>query len=533
MASKPGKQAQVKEIIQCGKDSLYFMQKYVKIQHPTRGLIPFETYPFQDGCVTHFNDNRFNVILKSRQLGLSTLVAAYALWMGIFQRDKNILVIATKLSVAQNFIRKVKVMLRSLPDWLVLPQVTADNKQTIEFSHGSVIKAIPTSDDAGRSEALSLLIIDEAAFVKNFDTLWMGLYPTLSTGGRAIVLSTPNGVGGQYHKLYTEAMLGENEFNSINLPWHVHPERDDEWFQKETRNMSKRQIAQELLCDFVASGETFLQSDHLEWIRENIREPRERRFEDRNLWIWETPLSAHKYVMSADVSRGDAKDYSTCHVIDVTTSEIVAEYKGKIPPDRFGEMLNDLGRHYNNALLAPENNTFGYTTVMKLKELNYPNLYYQKSRGVYLGSYTPQSEKEVGGFSTQGQSRVQIISKLEEMIRNKMLKSYSQRLYDELKTFVWKGQKAQAMKGQHDDLVMSLAIGTWLFDLYGGGGTSSADLNKAMIAAMSTESRPAGDIIQERQAPFPQNPFKPLDQPSWEKGNRNFDPKRDYDWLLK
>jgi phage FluMu gp28-like protein len=210
------KQKQVKEIIRCGKDPVYFMQKYVKIQHPTRGLIPFETYPFQETCVADFENNRFNIILKSRQLGLSTLSASYALWMGIFQRDKNILVIATKLNVAMNFIRKVKTMLRSLPKWLVLPEVIADNKQTIEFSHGSVIKAIPTSDDAGRSEALSLLIVDEAAFVKNFDTLWMGLYPTLSTGGRAIVLSTPNGVGGQYYKLYTDAVQGENEFNPIN-----------------------------------------------------------------------------------------------------------------------------------------------------------------------------------------------------------------------------------------------------------------------------------------------------------------------------
>ena len=533
MASKPGKQAQVKEIIRCGKDSLYFMQKYVRIQHPTRGLIPFETYSFQDDCVTHFNDNRFNVILKSRQLGLSTLVAAYALWMGIFQRDKNILVIATKLSVAQNFIRKVKVMLKSLPPWLVLPEVTADNKQTIEFSHGSVIKAIPTSDDAGRSEALSLLIIDEAAFVKNFDTLWMGLYPTLSTGGRAIVLSTPNGVGGQYHKLYTAAILGENEFNSINLPWDVHPERGEEWFQKETRNMSKRQIAQELLCDFVASGETFLQADHLEWIRESIRAPRERRFEDRNLWVWENPLAAHKYVISADVSRGDAKDYSTCHVIDVTTCEVVAEYKGKIPPDRFGEMLDALGRQYNDALLAPENNTFGYTTVMKLKELNYPNIYYQKSRGVYLGNYIPQAEKDVGGFSTQGQSRVQIISKLEEMIRNKMIRCYSQRLYDELKTFIWKGQKAQAMRGQHDDLVMSLAIGTWLFDLFAAGGESRAGLNKAILAGFSAESRDASELSHEKTAPFPLNPFKPVKQEQWEKGNKNFNSRSAYDWLLK
>jgi hypothetical protein len=220
-------------------------------------------------------------------------------------------------------------------------------------------------------------------------------------------------------------------------------------------------------------------------------------------------------------------------VIDTTVCEVVAEYKGKIPPDRFGEMLDDLGRQYNNALLAPENNTFGYTTIMKLKELSYPNLYYQKSRGVYLGNYSSQSEKDVGGFSTQGQSRVQIISKLEEMIRNKTLRCYSARLYEELKTFVWKGQKAQAMNGQHDDLVMSLAIGSWLFDLYGAGGESRADLNKAILAGMSTESRPATDITPERPPPIPANPFKPVNQESWEKGNKNFDPQRDYDWLIK
>ena len=166
------------------KDPVYFFNKYVKIQHPVRGLISFDTYDFQDECVETFIDNRFSIILKSRQLGLSTLVAAYATWMAIFQRDKNILVIATKLSVAQNFIKKVKVVLRNLPPWLILPTVVSNNKQLLEFSHGSTIKAIPTSDDAGRSEALSLLIVDEAAFVRNFDELWLGLYPTISTGGR-------------------------------------------------------------------------------------------------------------------------------------------------------------------------------------------------------------------------------------------------------------------------------------------------------------------------------------------------------------
>ena len=109
------KSRQIKEIVKCGKDPVYFLNKYLKIQHPVRGLISFDTYPFQDDCIQDFIDHRLNIILKSRQLGMSTLVAGYAVWLAIFQRDKNILIIATKLSVAQNFIKKVKTMIRSVP----------------------------------------------------------------------------------------------------------------------------------------------------------------------------------------------------------------------------------------------------------------------------------------------------------------------------------------------------------------------------------------------------------------------------------
>ncbi|HCT51013.1 MAG TPA: terminase, partial [Balneola sp.] len=140
------KQKQVSEIVKCGKDPAYFFNKYLKIQHPVRGLIPFDTYDFQDECVEDFINHRFNIVLKSRQLGLSTLVAAYSVWMAIFQREKNILIIATKLSVAQNFITKVKTMIKSLPPWLMLPEIVANNKQQIQFNHGSSIKAIPTSE---------------------------------------------------------------------------------------------------------------------------------------------------------------------------------------------------------------------------------------------------------------------------------------------------------------------------------------------------------------------------------------------------
>ena len=310
------KQRQIREIIKCGKNPSYFFNKYVKIQHPVRGAIPFKTFDFQDDCVEAFEEHRFNIVLKSRQLGLSTISAAYSAWLAIFHKDKNILIIATKLAVAQNFIRKVKFVIQSMPKWLLIPQIVNNNKQALEFSNGSTIKAIPTSEDAGRSEALTLLIVDEAAFVRNFDTLWTGLYPTLSTGGRAIVLSTPNGVGGQYYDLWKQAEDGENVFNPIKLAWDVHPERDDAWFEEETKNMSKKQIAQELLCDFQASGDTFLQVEDIEYIRGWIRDPIEKWGPDMGVWVWDYPLSEKKYVISADVARGDGNDYSTFHVID-------------------------------------------------------------------------------------------------------------------------------------------------------------------------------------------------------------------------
>ena len=349
MPKKMSRQSQVTEIIKCGKDPVYFMNKYLKIQHPMRGLIPFATFPFQDDCVKDFNDNRFNIILKSRQLGLSTLVAAYSVWQAIFYKEKNILIIATKLAVAQNFIRKVKTYIKSMPKWLLVPIITANNKQQVEFSNGSQIKAVPTSEDAGRSEALSLLIVDEAAFVRNFDELWMGLYPTLSTGGRAILLSTPNGVGGQYHEIYTKAERKENKFNPIKLMWDVHPERGDEWFEKETKNMSQRQVAQELLCDFASSGDTFLTSEVLDKIRMTTSQPIEKSGPQYNVWYWEYPVEGNNYILSADIARGDSGDYSTFHIINCATNSVSVEFKGKITPDHFASLIYDVAKRFNNA----------------------------------------------------------------------------------------------------------------------------------------------------------------------------------------
>ena len=176
----------------------------------------------------------------------------------LFHKEKNIVVLATKFSTAANLVKKVKSMMKSLPDWMKVAQISVDNRTSFELSNGSIIKAVPTSEDAGRSEALSLLVVDEAAHIEKMTEIWTAVYSTLATGGRCIALSTPKGTGNWFHKTYTQAVDGENEFNPIELMWDVHPERDAEWFERETKNMSKRQIAQELLCNFNTSGDTVI-----------------------------------------------------------------------------------------------------------------------------------------------------------------------------------------------------------------------------------------------------------------------------------
>jgi len=456
----------VTEILKCGKDPNYFINNYARIAHPLHGLVPFKTYPYQTDLLTDFNDYRFTVILKARQLGISTIAAAYIVWMMVFHRDKNILVMATKFKTASNLVKKVKAILKNLPEWLLIAGIAVDNRASFELSNGSQIQAASTSGDAGRSEALSLLVIDEAAHIENLDELWAGLYPTISTGGRVIALSTPNGVGNWFHKTYSAAAEGTNDFHPVELMWDVHPDRDDAWFNKETRNMSRREISQELECNFNTSGETVIHPEDIAYMEKLTKEPKYRTSFDRNMWIWEEYQPEASYLMVADVARGDGADYSVFHIIKLETMEIVAEYQGKPNLDMYSNILFQTAKEYGNCLLVVENVGIGISVLEKLIELEYPNLYYSiKGTHEFVESYQGErNSAAIPGFTTSSKTRPLIISKLEEFIRNKLINVYSLRTINELRTFIWHNGKPQAMRGYNDDLIMALAIGCWVRD---------------------------------------------------------------------
>ena len=479
----------VKEIVKCGKDPVYFIDNYCKIAHPQRGQIPFKTWDFQQELLHKFNDYRNNVILKSRQMGISTISAAYVSWMMLFHRDKNILVIATKFSTAANLVKKVKAMIKMLPPWFdQLAQIAIDNRSSFVLNNGSEIKASSTSADAGRSEALSLLVIDEAAHIEGFDDLWTALQPTMAAGGRCIALSSPNGVGNWFHKTYVSAENGENDFHPTRLHWTLHPERDEKWFEETTRNLSRRRVAQEYECNFNASGETVIHADNLSKIEQLCCEPKHQTGFDRNFWIWQEREVDAKYLLVGDVARGDGNDYSVFHVFKTDTMEQVAEYRGKPTTDLFARILFDAGKEYGDAMLIVENNNIGFSVLEKLIDAGYPNIYYStKGTHEYVEQYRAESiSNAIPGFTTSQKTRPLIVAKLEEFIRNDLITLNSSRSFQELKTFVWKNGRPEAQRGYNDDLVMSLAIGCWVRDTVLEENTRDLKYKRAFLNSMIT-----------------------------------------------
>ena len=518
------KEAIKREYAKCATDPTYFLGKYGIIQHPVKGKVNFNLYDFQEKSLKSFMKHDYNIVLKARQLGLSTLTAGYALWMMTFQQDKNILVIATKQETAKNLVTKVRVMHANLPGWLKQPCVE-DNKLSLRYKNGSQIKAVASSEESGRSEALSLLIIDEAAFIDKIDTIWGAAQQTLATGGRALVISTPNGVGNFFHKTWVDAENGVNDFNFIKLHWSVHPEREQEWRDEQDKLLGPSLAAQECDCDFITSGRGVIDGLLLEKMKESsVREPIEKRGIDSNYWIWQPPNYTKNYVVSADVSRGDGTDYSAFHIIDVESLEQVAEYKGKISTQDFGNMLVNVASEYNNALLVVENNNIGWAAIQQVIDREYPNLFYTSKDLQYVdvqhqitNKYRVQERNMVPGFSTTQKTRPLIVAKLEEMFREESVVVHSQRLIDELFVFIYNGNRAEAMTGYNDDLVMSFAIALWVRDTALRLRAEGIELSKQAIQGIGQNSGVYTSEVQKND--------------SWEMDVKG--EKEDLTWLIK
>jgi len=495
MSSKFTKKALVKEIIHCGKDPIYFINTYAKIEKPgaRTGLVAFNTRPYQNDIIDAYLNNRRNIILKARQLGITTITAAYITWLILFHRNRNVLVVGTKQEVAKNTVRIVKTIMKHLPKWLIISSIDVNNRNSIELSNGSRVKAVTTSTDVGRSEALSLLFVDECAWIDKMDDIWTGLSPTIATGGSVILASTPRGTGNFFHKTFEKSRDGENEFNcklgtytnpgnsresyDDRLMWWVNDEYDEDWFYSETVGAGKtpREVAQEFLCNFNASGDTFIWHEDIEKMEQVVSEPSRRFPLDRNIWIWDEPVLNATYLISVDISRGDAQDYSAFHVLRLDTTPLlqVAEYKGKVKPDLLGTYLVSMAKYYNNATIAPENNSgWSGQTILKIQEHNYPFLHYSRQRKSKFKSdrevdpyYAQLRNDYLPGYAVTSANRLEMLAKMEQYIRLGDIRINSPRTVSEFKSFIVNDHnKPIAQRGYTDDLVMALAGGLYVRD---------------------------------------------------------------------
>ncbi len=467
------------EWTKCANNPLYFLTEYGYIRTEEKGIVKFDLFDYQKEILDYLRNDSIKhlAVVKSRQLGLSTIVAGFAAWSLIFRKDRHIFNMATKLEIAQVILDMVRTFIDECPKWLNFWTTKKNNTRTIALSNGSWIRAMPTTKNVGRAEAASLFIVDEAGLVDKLDEIYTAIAPALSTGGHLIVLSTPYGAASKFADIIQggsriidgKLEQGTNEFLVFEYPWWRR--YSQEWFDKMKVGKSPKEIATEFECKFLESGNTFIDASILQRIKSEIEEPREYRYDDK-MWLWGYPLPGKQYVCSADCARGDSSDSSTFQMIDIESLEVVAEYKHKIKTDEFAKVLCDVGRLYNNAMVIPERNAYGSAVIQDMLKLEYENVYFVFN-GMYISRWDlPSFPKAQAGHTTSSVTRPIMMQRLEEFIRLGKIKVRSKRLYDEFTTFSWKGDKPCAPRNKSDDLILALAIGIYVYEQIYGDGTN-------------------------------------------------------------
>ena len=443
-------QEEINEYAKCLKDPVYFAENYVKVISLDDGLVPFKLYSYQKEMVNHFNDNRFTIVLACRQSGKSITSCAYLLWYAIFYPEKTVAILANKGATAKEMLGRITLMLENLPFFLQ-PGCKVLNKTSIEFSNNSKIISSSTSSSSIRGMSVSLLFLDEFAFVQNDSEFYTSTYPVISSGKdtKIVITSTPNGVGNVFHKLWEGAVQKTNNFHPFTVNWWDVPGRDEKWKQETIANTSELQFKQEYDVDFIGSGNTLISGNTL--LSLQAENPI---YEQDGVKVYERPNSESNYMMFVDVAKGRGQDYSTFNIIDVSTKPFrqVAVFRdNKISPLLFPDVIYKYAKTYNEAYVVVESNDAGQVVCNGLYyELEYENVFVESA--VKSGSIGVTMTRKIKRIGT---------STLKDLIEQSQLIIRDADTILELSTFVAKGSSFEASNGNHDDLVMNLVLFGW------------------------------------------------------------------------
>ena len=450
----------------------FFCANYVYIKHPNKGRIQLNLRPAQKQAVEAWIENRYSIVLKSRQIGFSTLAAAYSFWLCFFWPDRFIVMLSKTEREATKLLAKAKYIYKFLPDWLRLsgPELVQNNVLKMTFNNDSVIESLPSANEPARGESVYLAIIDEMAFLPNPEEAWASIEPIADVGGRVICLSTAKGEGNIFFNLWMGSQNGTNRFKGIFFPWSANGDRNQAWYDAQAAELPIWQLHQEYPSNpeeaFIRSGRPVFDLDSLARLETSApKKGRNKKLSDlRNsymfdpdggpLSVWAVPQAGARYVIGADVAEGLARgDYSSAHVIDAKSGVVVAHWHGHVDPDKFGEeILYALGYFYNEALIGVESNNHGLTTLTALNKAGYINIYRQRR----LNQRNPEISETLG-WRTTTLTKPLAIDELNAGIRDGVVGLRCDLTIAELKTFV-RDDNGQTHGSPHDDRVMSLAI---------------------------------------------------------------------------
>ena len=467
---------QINDLLQCAdpvNGYLYFARNFFYIQHPVKGKLLFEPFEYQVGLLASYHDHRFNVNMLPRQSGKTTCASAYLLWFAMFHPDQTILVAAHKYTGAQEIMQRIRYGYELCPDH-IRSGVTNYNKGSMEFDNGSRIVSATTTGNTGRGMSISLLYCDEFAFVQpNIATeFWTSISPTLATGGRAIITSTPNSDEDTFAYIWKESQdkfdefgnetdgLGRNGFFGFRAEWHDHPDRGEDWKKAELGRIGEERFRREYGCEFLVFDETLVNS--LKLAEMVGKEPISKMGQVR--W-YSKPTAGNLYIAALDPSMGTGGDYAAIQVFELPSMKQVAEWQHNITPvqgqvkilrDVLKYIQEEIGTDNNNSIYwSCENNTLGEGALVVIKDLGeetFPGLFV--SEPVKKGHV----RKFRKGFNTTFGNKISACSRLKFLIEENKMSIYSRPLISELKTFIANGVTFKAKVGQHDDLVSSLLL---------------------------------------------------------------------------
>jgi hypothetical protein len=534
------------EYVKCMRDTPYALRTYLQTYDNTVSkYVPLELFPDQISLLNDYEDFNENIALKYRQAGVSTVTAAWVSKKLAFakkNKPEKILIIANKLDTSQEMANKIRAFIGQWPEWVGISfSAEKDSQKHYKLNNGCEVKAVATSKDALRGFTPTILIFDEAAFIDADSDFWAACMASLSTGGKVIVVSTPNGYDPIYYEIYDQALRNMNDFKISEMYWFRDPRytkdlylvktkdiihyllnkeeytNDDiiswesipfetrnyeelklimdtgykpcsNWFEGMVKKLKydKRKVSQELECNFLGSGDNVFDSNLLQRVKENyLREPQNKMMGNA-LWIWKEPVIGHKYVMGVDVSRGDSEDFSSFQIIDFDEREQVAEYVGKLPPDTMAEICYKWANMYSCFVVIDITGGMGVSTARKMQEMGFKNLYVDGVDIANKWKWDPKASEKIPGINFNNK-RVQIIASFEEVMRHEF-KIYSNRLFNEMNTFIYMNGRPDHQKGHHDDLIMSIAMATYVAESSFSQLTKVTEQTKAMIDSWSVSN---------------------------------------------